>query len=351
MPFTAAEISEAGKIGLDYYIKKKKPTDQVAVERPWLRALMRRKMTFPGAKQNVVEQLRYRYQNNFQWFNGRKVVTYNVRNTVEQANFPWRGCHDGFSLDEDRLEQNGIKVTDDSVARHTRSEEIRLTDLLNENIDVLRLGWEEQFDQYLLRDGTGSTDDIVGLDALVSLTPTSGVVGGIDRSVAANSWWRNWAATGLTTSTTTGTILNQMEIYFRNCTRNGGKPNFIMAGSDFIDGYRNYLMKTYGTMNWEAGNTISLDGGAKMLAFKGVPMIWNPVFSDLDTLLSPGTPFEKRCYFINLNFMRLRPIEGQDMISRKPPRPYDRYEHYWGLTWRGALTMNRANCHAVLAIS
>jgi hypothetical protein len=54
---------------------------------------------------------------------------------------------------------------------------------------------------------------------------------------------------------------------------------------------------------------------------------------------------------INGRHLKLRPIEGQDMITRKPPRAYDKYEYYWGLTWRGAMTMNRSNAHAVLALT
>lgn len=350
MAFSNAQLAAAGKTSLDYYLKNK-PIDQIKIDRPFTKIMMSRKEAFPGGKQNVVEQLRYRYQNNFQWFNGRKVVTYNERNTIEQANFPWKGAHDGFSLDEDRLVQNAITVNDDSEERPSDGEVVRLNDLLKEQIEVLRLGWDEQFDQYLLRDGTGSTDDIVGLDGLVSLTPSTGTVGGIDRSDADNSWWRNWAATGLTTTTTTGTIIDQMETYWRNCTRNGGAPNFIMAGSDFMDGYRKFIQKTYMSMQHPMGGEMVIEGGTKMMHFKGVPIVWNPVFSDLDTLLSPGTPWEKRCYFLNLRYLKLRPIKGQDMISRKPPRPHDRYENYWGLTWRGALTMNRGNAHAVLAIA
>jgi hypothetical protein len=39
------------------------------------------------------------------------------------------------------------------------------------------------------------------------------------------------------------------------------------------------------------------------------------------------------------------------MITRKPPRPYDKYEWYWGLTWRGAETMNRGNANAVFSVA
>lgn len=346
MPFTAEEISIAGKTALDYHLKNK-PVDQVGVDRIWLKKLNSGKKSMPGAKQNAVIQLRYRYQSNFQFFNGRKIVTYNNRSTIEQATYPWRAAHDGFALDEDRLIQNGITVTDNKTAVHSDAEVIMLTNLLNEQIEVMRLGYDEMFDQKLLQDGTGGTDDIAGLDFLVSTTPTSGTVGGIDRSVAANIWWRNNVSLGLTVDVTTGTIIDKMEIQWRNCTRNGGRPNYIMAGSEFIDGYRNYVLKTYGTINHSSAAPLRHDGGTASdgLHFKGVPMIWNPVFDDL-----AGT-WPKRCYFLNMQYIFMKPIENQDMISRKPPRPYDRYEHYWGLTWRGALCMSRANAHSVMTIA
>lgn len=350
MPFSSEEIQQAGKSALDHHLKTK-PIDQVGVDRPWLKKLMEGRKNFPGAKQYCVEQLRFRYQSNFQWFNGSQVVTYNKRNTIEQAQFPWRGAHDGFSMDEDRLLQNGISIVEGKRKDNSKAERIQLGNLLDEQTEVLRLGFEEKFDQALLLDGTQDADAPTGLDALISLTPATGVVGGIDRSTAGNEWWRNHAATGLTTTTTTGDILTKMEAAWRACIRNGGRPDFIMAGEDFVDGLRDFLLSTYGQLNWQGFAERKMEAGNSDLTFHGVPVIWNPVFQDLDDAYSPATPWEKRCYFINSKHMRLRPIEGQDMVVRKPPRAYDKYEYYWGLTWRGSLTMNRGNAHAALAIS
>jgi hypothetical protein len=39
------------------------------------------------------------------------------------------------------------------------------------------------------------------------------------------------------------------------------------------------------------------------------------------------------------------------MVSRKPPRVYDRYVHYWALTSKAALTTNKRNAHAVLSLT
>lgn len=350
MPFTSQDIQDAGKIGLDFYLANN-PIDQVALNRPLLKALQGKKKAAPGAKQYVVEQLRKSYGSNFQWFNGSAVVTYNRRQTIEQANYAWRSCHDGFALDEDRLAQNGIIVTDDRQADASQSEKVQLTNLLEEQSAALKLGFEEQFSYQLHLDGTQGTDAIAGLDALVSLAPTSGTVGGVDRSVAANAYWRNNYATGLTTTTSTGTILNQMEVGYRQCSRNGGQPDLMIAGSTFIDGYRNFVLNTFGRMDFGPSNTKRIEGGTEMLTFHGTEVQWSPEFYELDSRFGPATPWEKRCYFLNTNHITLRPLQGHDMISRKPPRAYDRYEYFWAITWRGALTMNRSNAHWVGALS
>jgi hypothetical protein len=354
MPFTSSEIVDAGKIGLDFYLANN-PVDQINLKRPILQALQSKKKSAPGAKQFIVEQLRVRYGSNFQWFNGSSVVTYNRRVTNEQANYAWRSCHDGLALDEDRLAQNGIIVVDDASAARSASdaEKIQLTNLLEEQAEALRLGFQEQFSYQLHLDGTQSPDAITGLDALLSLAPTSGTVGGIDRASSSNAYWRNNVSTGLTTTTSTGTILNQMEVNWRQCMRvgAGSSPDLVVAGSQFIDGYRNFVLNTYGRMDFGPSNTKRVEGGTAVLTFQGVEIQWSPEFQELDARFAPATAWEKRCYFINTNTLRLRPLQGHDMISRKPPRAYDRYEYYWAITWRGAVTLNQGNANAVLALT
>lgn len=351
MPFSAGEISDAGKIGLDFYLSNS-PIDQIDVERPLLKKLNSKKVSAPGAKQYIVEQLRVRYQSNFQWFNGSQVVTYNRRQSVEQAQFAWRSAHDGFALDEDRLIQNGVMVDDSGPGGNaSKAEMIQLTNLLKEQSEILKLGYQEKFSQALHLDGTQSVDAITGLDSLVSITPTSGTVGGIDRAAAANVYWRNYAQTGLTDTTTTGNMLDYMEIAWRACVRNGGRPDFIEAGSAFVDSFRNFMLKSFGVLNFEGVSERQIEGGTSELTFHGVPIEWNPEFDDLQALTGASSSWLKRCYMLNTRHIKLRPIEGQDMITRKPPRAYDKYEWYFGLTWRGALTMNRANAQAVVVMT
>ena len=156
---------------------------------------------------------------------------------------------------------------------------------------------------------------------------------------------------------------------WRACQKNGGSPNLILAGTDFIKSYElaaalgtsgqlsRYAVQP-GTMDspWNLDPSIEIkDGGTFTgLYFQGVPIIWDPVFDTLGATaaqnVSNGTTvaWSKRCYMLNTNHIKLRPIEGNDMIARKPPREHTSYNYYWGMTWRGGLTMNRGNCHGCI---
>jgi len=349
MPFTAEQISYAGKAAIDYIVRKK-PEDLYNTDRPLLKKLQATKQSFPGAKQYINEKLRISNDSNFQWFGPDEQVTYNRKRTLEEANFAWGSAHDGFALTEEELLQNYITVTDDRNAAATTSEKHQFINLMRENTETLMLGFKEKLDLDLHRDGTQDVDAIPGLDALIALDPTTGVVGGIDRSVAANqAFWSNQYSLDITIAN----LLGEMETMWRACTRIGGNsPNFILAGSTFIDAYRaaSKADLTRDVMVGQKGG-YTLDAGNTGLFYKGIPILWDPVFADLDALDSPVDQWESRAYMLNTRFLKLRPAQGQDMVVRRPPRAYDRYTHYWGLTWRGAMTITRPSAMGVLTVT
>ena len=357
MPFTPEQIAYAGKAAIDYYLKND-PIDQINIDRPLIKKLTEKKKEYAGGLQYVVEQLRYSNDSNFQSYFGDQQVTYNRKRTLEQARYEWGSFHDGFGLNEDELAQNGITLTDDRDAVPTDAEKVQLTNLLKENNETLKLGFQENFDIMLHLDGTQDAEDIAGLDALISLAPTSGTVGGLD---ASNDWWQNYADVGIAWPTTN--LVERMEIAWRACIRVGGQaPDFILAGSSFLDAYRTEMKSDTGItrqviLGGSTGNrtAATLDGGIGSgiqtgLYFKGVELMWDPVMELLDATYSPTVAWVNRCYFINTRHLTLRPIKGHWMIGRKPPRVYDRYVHYWALTSKAALTTNKRNAHAVLSI-
>jgi hypothetical protein len=178
MPFTQEQLQYAGNAAINYFLKND-PIDQVNVARPLIKKLMEEKKPYVGALQYVVEQLRYSNDSNFQSYFGDTQVTYNRKRTLQQAKYTWGSFHDGFGLNEDELAQNGIVMTDDKSSVPTEAEKIQLTNLLQENSETLKLGFQENFDYMLHLDGTQSATNIPGLDLLVSTTPT----------VSSGCWW------------------------------------------------------------------------------------------------------------------------------------------------------------------
>jgi hypothetical protein len=353
MPFSTEQLAYAGRAAIDWFLKND-PIDQINTAHPLLKKLMGTKKAYGGGLQYVVEQLRFSNDSNFQSYFGDSQVTYNRKRTLQQAKYSWGAFHDGFGLNEDELAQNGIIVTDDRNSVPTDAEKVQLTNLLQENMETLKLGFQANFDLMIHRDGTQSSTDIAGLDLLVATDPTtSTTIGTLNQNT--NTWWRNNASLAIN-SATAGLLIATMETQWRECMRYGGKaPDFILVGSDFLDAYIKAAGVTVTRQVTNDANLknggVSLDAGTTGVYFHGVELIWDPVFDLLQTLDSPATSWKKRCYFLNMDTIKLRPIEGHWMVARKPPRVYDRYVHYWALTAKAALTTNKRNANAVLAIS
>lgn len=348
MPISPADLAYLGKVSLDEYMRNT-PVDQIGVEHPLLKKLMSKRKLFLGAKQNVVVNVRKSYDSNFSWAYGEAAVNFNTRQTTDQAAFPWRRAVDAFRISYDTLFGNGIKVRegDRGAYKLEQSEKVQLVNLLDEQMEAFKLGFMEKLDLELHRDGTSSTDAVTGLDGLITLAPATGVVGGLDRATA--TYWRNNASTAIA-SGTAGALTDAMELQWRKCIRNGGSPDFILAGSAFIDAYRKTITIT---QNAESGSVKKVDAGTGTgtetgLFFKGVPIVWDPNFETLDALESPTIPWEKRCYFLNTKFIDLR---DDDMDIVTPVRPHNVLSLFQMINLRLALVLKRSNAHSVLAIA
>lgn len=349
MPISNADLQELAKVSLDDYLRNI-PVSQIATERPLLKKLMAGRKQFLGAKQNVVENIRKTHGSNFGWAYGEEAVVFNKRNTTEQAAFPWRRAVDGLYLDYDRLFGNGIKVREGGRGEFKleQNEKVQLVNLLDEQMESLKEGFMGSLDLELHRSGTQDVDAIAGLDTLISIAPATGVIGGLDRATAL--YWRNYAETGIV-STTAGLLAERMELAWRRCIKNGGSPDFILAGGKFIDSYRKNGVVM--TNNAESGSVKRIDAGTGTgvntgLYFKGIEIIWDPQFEELDALETPLVAWEKRCYFLNTKHIKYR---DDDMDIVTPIRPHDVLAMYAMINLRAALSINRGNAQAVLAIA
>ena len=346
MPISAGDLATVSVAALDDYMRNR-PVDQIGTERPFIKKLMAGRKKLMPARQYSVETIRTAYNTNFAWSWGETARTFTKRDTAKQAQFPWRVALDGLYLDWDMLFAAGIRVDPDPASKGqlklAENERVILMNLLQEHMEVLELGFIEKLDIELHRSGTSSTNAAVGLDALVSRTPTVGTVGGLDASTVTS--WRNYVAGAVAS----GSLIATMEAAWRSCIRNGGAPDFIMAGTTFVDTYAGLLTLT---QNTDAGKPKQIDvargtGARTGLFFKGVEIVWSPVFSVLDALESPASTdlWEKRCYFLNTKHLK---YEDDGMEVYNPTPPHNVRATYASLDLRCVLKTNRRNAQAVI---
>jgi hypothetical protein len=228
MPFTPAQFVR----GMDYTIRtfdKAEPVDQINVEHPFLAWLMANKKDSLYGNGLFGNSVFMANQSNYQRYWGADQVTYNERDPARWAYFPYVNAHDGFWFDEDRLKANNIVIGEDGLEAPTKYEKGQLIDLLMQSWRALREGMQENLAYDTLLNGTQSTKAVVGLDGIVSTTPTVGTTGDLARS---NLWWRNNIALGVAQSV----LIDTMEITYRACLRYGKvKPTKIFVGAAFLD--------------------------------------------------------------------------------------------------------------------
>lgn len=345
MAFTTAQIAQGATYSLATF-DKKAPIDQINLQHVTLDYLIKNKKVSTFGNGSHREPLHVDNGSNYQNYAGADQVTYNERDPSKWTDFTYYSHHDGFWFDEDRLIAAGIHISDDAGTMPTASEKESLINLLEQSHRALREGIQEQLAFELLRDGSQSTKACPGLAHIIDPTPAVGTVGGID--AATYTWWQNNANLGITAAN----VITEMEETYKAVRKYGGLlPDFIPCGQAFYDNYVAQSVSAVQRHQAVQGKTGAImDPSVEAVNFHGIPLVWDPTFEALDTLLGTTTQ-TKMAYFLNKSAITLRPLKGQWMRDRKPESLPDRYVTYFAKTSKYGLTSNRRRALAVLSIA
>src|SRR3972149_4111960 len=183
-----------------------------------------------------------------------------------------------------------------------------------------------------LAQGSGTaTNSIDGLQLLVADVPTSGTVGGIDRS--AYSWFQNKTKnmTGLSFATNG---VAEMRPMLNNCMNNlkMDAPDIIISGQTPFEYYEDTVLDYF-----RVTHTQLADAGFQNQTFKGIPMVWPPSIAST------------RLYMLNTNFINYvyDPAMNFDMAEWKPI-PDQVNDRAAQIIMAGSFTLSRARCQGVM---
>jgi len=200
----------------------------------------------------------------------------------------------------------------------------------------------EGLEKILFLDGTGSGGlDMDGLAKIISSTPTTGVVGGID----AGTWafWRNKQALGTMSLTAFDNLRAAMTSVRNQCSLGGTEnvPTGAITSRAVQEGYESQLV---GIERLVKDNSGSPKGDLAFMnnaiEFKGVPLLY-----------SENCPSDV-LYFLNKAFLKLMCLKGAFMKMLDPVAPANQLARVHRVMTVGNLvTSARRHLGVVSAIS
>ena len=347
MPFTAQELDNIANAALDFYLKGD-AIKQSIQDRPLYDAMRKASKTFPGGKEFIRANVKGDYTTSFAGYEHDDTVTYSNPANLKQLQYVWKEIHAGISLTHTELKRDGISVVDtngENVSMHTDREMTAITNLLDDKLDDMAEGSARSFNEMLWRDGSQSAKVFPGVQSIISLTPTVGTTGGIDR--AGNTWWRNRSKVGaskITASAALQTLSKTLRSEVRQLRRYGGRPSLWLCGSSFIDALELEVSEK-GIYTQEGfTNSGKTDIGLADISLRNAGTFrYDPTLDDLGQ--------SKFCYAIDPKHLYLDTMDGEDMKKHSPARPAEKYVLYRGVTYTGGLVADQLNCHGVYEVA
>lgn len=217
---------------------------------------------------------------------------------------------DVFTAAEFNYAQAAVAISISGLEQIQNSGEEQIIDLLESRISNAERTLVNNIALDCYSDGTADGGrQIGGLQLLVSGSPTTGTVGGIDRSAWA--FWRNQKFSGLTDGgapVTSANIQSYMNRLYIKQVRGADQPDLVVADNNF---YRLYLESL------QAIQRIASEDKA-MAGFNGLKYMNADVV--LDGGFGGGAP-TSTMYFLNTDYIYFRPAASRNFV----PIGDDRY--------------------------
>lgn len=250
-----------------------KLTDNIFSATPflnWLQKAGNIKKVDGGAK--IVEPLLFGTNSTAGSYSGYDNVATTPQEGITAAEYDWK--------------QFGVTVAIAGIEELKNSGDTQIISLLEAKITQAKNSAVESMSAMFFADGTGnSSKDWHGLKTLVPVDPTTGTVGNIDRSVAANAFWRS-----KTETTVEALTLARMSTMYNNCSVGNQTPDFLVTTQTLWEKYEALLLPAQ-----RFSDASTAQAGFDNLVYKSkAPVVW-------DTYCTAGY-----LYFLNSGALTLK---------------------------------------------
>ncbi len=270
--------------------------------------------TFSGGR-TILQELNYANNQTFMYYSNYQILNISPSQTMTAAEYPIR--------------QAAVAVSISGLEELQNAGPEEVINLLESRIENAEDTFMNGLSNGIYGDGT-ITGSINGLQLLVSTSPGSGLVGGIDRS----TWpfWQNIAYGAVTNGgalMSSANIQNYMDSLWVQLVRGRDSPDLIPCDNNAFKFYWQSLQAIqrigtetgdgeFGALGWQnlKYNTadVVLDGG-----FQGFSTDPLPYETAAGTSAVGGAP-TSTMYFLNTKYIHWRPHAKRNMVPLDPDR-------------------------------
>jgi hypothetical protein len=293
---------------------------------------------FEGGR-TILEEVEYGMNSTFMRYSGYQALNITPSDVMTSAEFPIR--------------QAAVAVSISGLEEIQNSGKERMIDLLVKRIENAEKTMMNAISYDVYSDGTLPAQ-ISGLQALVSTTPTAGVVGGIDR--ASYEFWRNIKYSALTdggAAATSSNIQTYMNRVIVQLVRGSDGPDLIVADNNM---YRYFLESMQAIQRVTSSENASL--GFSSLEYnasgRSISVVLDGGFQGYSTdaanygIPAGGAP-ANTMYFLNTNYIYFRPHSRRNMIPLEPDRfSMNQDAMVKIIGWAGNMTISNCRLQGVL---
>ena len=267
-----------------------KLADNVLKNNALLQRLKKRGKVKPvSGGRTIVQELEYAENGTYKRYSGYEALNISPSDVFTAAEFNYA--------------QAAVAVTISGLEQLQNSGPEAIIDLLESRISNAEKTLVNNIALDCYSDGTADGGrQIGGLQLLVSSTPTTGTVGGIDRSTTIGAFWRNKVFSALTnggTAATAANIQSYMNRLYIQLVRGTDKPDLIVADNNL---YRLYLESLQPNQRFTSSDMA--DSGFESLKYMGADVV-------LDGGYGGGSPVNNM-FFLNTDYIYFRPHQDRN---------------------------------------
>ena len=244
------------------------------------------------------------------WYSGSEVLSTSETDVMTSANFAWK---QHYAL----ITMNGLEITQNKGKAKMHS-------LIEGKLASADAKMQNGIGAALFYSNTESAGKAIGgLQHIIADDPTTGTVGGIDASVATNTWWRNYVFDFSVATLTPGssTILTALNTSFLNTNRGTEKVDLVLGGTTYFGYFEGALQANQRFLDAELGKA-----GFEAYRYKTAMVMHDPNCS------------ATRMYGINTDTVSFRPDPDRNFTQGDKVKPVNQDMFAVPMWWTGNIT-------------